>query len=70
MQFQSPIFIIFLIILLLLFTVITFDIIKINFIQKYMKIKYLESQTFKNNIFIVIFFGVLSTLLATPCTAP
>ena len=46
MQFQSPIFIIFLIILLLLFTVITFDIIKINFIQKYMKIKYLESQTF------------------------
>ena len=71
MQFQSPIFIIFLIILLLLFTVITFDLIKINFIQKYMKIKYLESQTFKNNIFISNFFtGVLSTLLATPCTAP
>ena len=36
-----------------------------------MKIKYLEKQTFKNNIFISNFFtGVLSTLLATPCTAP
>ena len=68
---QSPIFIIFLIILLLLFTIISFDLIKINFIQKYMKIKYLESQFLKNNIFISNFFtGVLSTLLATPCTAP
>ena len=71
MQFQSPYFLIFLICLLLLFTVISFDLIKINFIQKYMKIGFLEKQIFKNNIFISNFFtGVLSTLLATPCTAP
>ena len=71
MQFQSPYFLIFLICLLLLFTVISFDLIKINFIQKYMKITFLEKKIFKNNIFISNFFtGVLSTLLATPCTAP
>ncbi len=71
MQFQSPIFLILLIILLLLFTIITFDLIKINFLQKYIKIDYLESKLFKNNIFISNFFtGILSTLLATPCTAP
>ena len=71
MQFQSPYFLIFLICLLLLFTVITFDLIKINSIQKYMKIGFLEKYIFKNNIFISNFFtGVLSTLLATPCTAP
>ncbi len=71
MQFQSPIFIIFLIFLLLLFSVIAFDLIKINFLQKYMKIKFLENQVLKNNIFVSNFFtGILSTLLATPCTAP
>ncbi len=71
MQFQSPYFLIFLICLLLLFTIITFDLIKINFIQKYMQIGFLEKQIFKKNIFISNFFtGVLSTLLATPCTAP
>ena len=71
MQFQSPIFIIFLIFLLLLFSVIAFDLIKVNFLQKYMKITFLESQVLKNNIFISNFFtGILSTLLATPCTAP
>ena len=36
-----------------------------------MKIGFLEKQILKNNIFISNFFtGVLSTLLATPCTAP
>ena len=40
MQFQSPIFIIFLIFLLLLFSVIAFDLIKVNFLQKYMKITF------------------------------
>ena len=71
MQFQSPYFLIFLICLLLLFTVIAFDLIKFNSIQKYMKIGFLEKYLFKNNIFISNFFtGVLSTLLATPCTAP
>ena len=36
-----------------------------------MKMGFLEKQIFKNNIFISNFFtGVLSTLLATPCTAP
>ena len=71
MQFQSPIFLLFLIILLLLFSIIAFDLIKINFLQKYIKISLLEKQVLKNNIFISNFFtGILSTLLATPCTAP
>ena len=64
-------FIIFLIFLLLIFSIIAFDLIKINFLQKYMKIKFLENQVLKNNIFVSNFFtGILSTLLATPCTAP
>ena len=55
MQFQSPYFLIFLICLLLLFTVITFDLIKINFIQKYMKIGFLKRKFLKIIFSLVIF---------------
>ena len=71
MQFQNPFFIIFIIILLLLFTIMSFDLININFLQKHLKINFLENKVFKKNIFVSNFFtGILSTLLATPCTAP
>ena len=44
---------------------------KINFIQKYFNFNYLNSLTNKNNLFLNNFStGILSTLLATPCTAP
>ena len=71
MQFQSPIFLIILLVLLLIFTLITFDLIKINFFQKYFNINFLNRLANKNNLFISNFTtGILSTLLATPCTAP
>ena len=71
MQFQNPFFLMFLLLLLSIFTLITFDIMKINFIQKYFNFNYLNSLTNKNNLFLSNFStGILSTLLATPCTAP
>ena len=71
MQFQSPIFLIILLVLLLIFTLITFDLVKINFFQKNFNINFLNRLTNKKNLFISNFTtGVLSTLLATPCTAP
>ena len=47
MQFQSPYFLIFLICLLLLFTVISFDLIKINFITKVYENRFSRKANFK-----------------------
>ncbi|MBF96877.1 MAG: Thiol:disulfide interchange protein DsbD [Alphaproteobacteria bacterium MarineAlpha9_Bin4] len=70
-QFQSPIFLIFLLSLLLIFTAIAFDLIKISYLQKYFSNNLLNRLVRKNNLFISNYTtGILSTLLATPCTAP
>ena len=71
MQFQSPIFLLFLFLLLLVFTIIAFDLIKFNFLQKFISNNILKKFSNTNNLFLGNFStGVLSTLLATPCTAP
>ncbi|MEC6997090.1 MAG: protein-disulfide reductase DsbD domain-containing protein [Pseudomonadota bacterium] len=71
MQFQSPIFLLFLFFLLLIFTIIAFDLVKFNFLQRVVNNNILNKLSNTNNLFLSNFStGVLSTLLATPCTAP
>ena len=56
MQFQSPYFLIFLICLLLLFTVITFDLIKINFSTKIYENRFSGKANFLRIIFSLVIF--------------
>ena len=71
MQFQSPIFLILLLFLLSIFALVAFDLLKINSFQRIINISYFKKLTNKNNLFISNYTtGILSTLLATPCTAP
>ena len=71
MQFQSPIFLILLLFLLSIFALVAFDLLKINSLQRIINISSFKKLTNKNNLFISNYAtGILSTLLATPCTAP
>ena len=71
MQFQSPVFLILLLFLLSIFALVAFDLLKINSFQRIINISYFKKLTNKNNLFISNYTtGILSTLLATPCTAP
>ena len=71
MQFQSPIFLFVLMFLLIIFTLVTFGLININFLQKTFNLNIFNKFINKKNLFISNFStGILSTLLATPCTAP
>ncbi len=69
-QFQEPIFLLFLILILSIFALNLFGMINIstpNF--KYLSI--FNTEKIKNSFFFSNFFtGVVSTILATPCTAP
>ena len=71
MQFQSPIFIIFIIFILILFILNLLGLFEIRVPRAFNFL--LQNKKFKNNSNIYIknyFTGILSTLLATPCTAP
>lgn len=71
MQFQSPIFIIFMIFILILFILNLLGLFELRIPRAFNFL--LQNKKFKNNSNIYIknyFTGILSTLLATPCTAP
>ncbi|PPR17060.1 MAG: Thiol:disulfide interchange protein DsbD [Alphaproteobacteria bacterium MarineAlpha9_Bin3] len=67
-QFQQPIFLLFLILILVIFSLSLFDKIQINLPSKLNNNinKYLGNQ----NNGVAFFEGALATLLATPCSAP
>ena len=70
MQFQSPGFIVFIIIILILFTLNLLGLFQIRLpqvINKFFSVKF----NYKYNYYIKNYVtGVISTILATPCTAP
>tara|TARA_B100001248_G_scaffold127623_1_gene95633 strand:+ start:4079 stop:5989 length:1911 start_codon:yes stop_codon:yes gene_type:complete len=71
MQFQSPIFLLLLLFLLSIFALVAFDLLKMNSFQRIINISSFKKLINKNNLFISNYAtGILSTLLATPCTAP
>ena len=57
--------------LLSIFALVAFDLLKMNSFQRIININAFKKLTNKNNLFISNYAtGILSTLLATPCTAP
>lgn len=71
MQFQSPVFIVFMIFILILFILNLLGLFEIRVPRAFNLL--FKNKKFSNNSNIYIknyFTGILSTLLATPCTAP